>query len=71
MAAVIIITVGVIAVVMAMGVAVTVVMAPGKSSGENPKKSFPWRKGGFPLGLLIRKGIRVGVISIPLNISPA
>ena len=49
---VIIIIKGVMAVVMAV-VAVAVVMAPGKGSGENPKKSSPWRKKGVPLGFLI------------------
>ena len=53
--AVVVITGGVMAVVVAMVVAV-VVMAPGKGSGENPEKSSPRRKGGFPLGLLMRKG---------------
>ena len=54
--AVVIITGGVMAVVMAVVVA-AVVMAPGKGSGENPEKSSPRRKGGFPLGLLIQKGV--------------
>ena len=54
--AVIIITVEVMAVIIAVGMAAAVVMAPGKGSGKNPKKSSLWRKGGFPLGLLIRKG---------------
>ena len=56
-AAVEIITGGVIAVVMAVGVAAAVVMAPGKGSGKNPEKFSPRRKGGFPLGLLMRKGV--------------
>ena len=70
-AAVVIITGGVMAVIMAISVAAAVVMAPGKSSGKNPKKSSPRKKGGFLLGLLTQKGVRVGVIKAPLNISPA
>ena len=70
-AAVVIIIKGVMTVIMAVGMAVTVVMAPGKGSGKNPKKSSPWKKGGFPLRLLIQKGTRVGVIGVPFNISPA
>ena len=52
--AVVIITGGVIAVAMAV-VAAAVAMAPGKGSGKNPEKSFPRKKKGFPLGLLIQK----------------
>ena len=51
--AVVIITGGLVAVVMAVGVAAVMVMAPGKGSGENPEKSSPQRKRGFPLGLPI------------------
>ena len=51
--AVVIITGGVIAVTVAVGVAAVVAMAPGKGSGKNPKKSSPRKKGGLPLGLLI------------------
>ena len=47
--AMVVITGGVVAVVMAV-VAAVVVMAPGKGSGENPEKSSPQRKGGFPSG---------------------
>ena len=68
-AAVVIITGGVITVVMAVGVAVVII--PGKGSGKNPENSSPRRKGGFPLGLLTRKGTRVGVISAPLDTSLA
>ena len=68
--AVVIITGGVIVMVMAV-VAAAVVMAPKKGSGKNPEKSFPRRKGGVPLGLLMRKGVQVGVIKIPFDISPA
>ena len=50
--AVIIITGGVIAVVMAV-VAAVMVITPGKGSGENPEKSFLRRKKGIPLGLPI------------------
>ena len=46
--AVIIITGGVMAVVMAV-VAVAVVMAPGKGFGENPEKDSLRREGGVPL----------------------
>ena len=55
-AVVIIVTRGVMAVVMAVGMAAAVVMAPGKGSGKNLKKSSPRKKGGLPLGLLIQKG---------------
>ena len=48
--AVIIITGGVVAVVMAV-VAAAVVMAPGKGSGKNFKKSSLWKKGGILSGL--------------------
>ena len=61
---------GVMAVVMAV-VAAAVVMAPGKGFEENPEKSFLRREGGFPLRFLIRKGIQVGVIGVPLNTLPA
>ena len=70
-AAVIIITVGVIAVVMAVIMAAAVVITPGKGSGKNLKKSSPRRKREFPSGLLIQKGAQVGVINAPLNILPA
>ena len=56
-AAVIIITGGVITVIMVVSIATAVIMAPGKGSGENLKKSSPRRKGGFPSGLLIQKGV--------------
>ena len=68
--AVVIITGGVMAVVMAIGVVTAVVIAPGKSSGKNPEKSSLRKKGGFLLGLLMRKGARVGVINAPFNASP-
>ena len=70
-AAVVVITGGVVAVVMAVVMAVAVVMAPGKGFGENFKKSSPRREGGFPLGLLMREGVQVGVIGIPFNTLPA
>ena len=70
-AAVVIITVGVMVMIMAVGMAAAVVMAPGKGSGKNPEKSSPRRKGGLLLGLPMQKGVRVGVIGVPLNISPA
>ena len=68
-----------VVVVIAVGVAVavTVVMAaaavitPGKGSRKNPEKSSLRRKKRFPLGLLTRNGACVGVISAPINISPA
>ena len=52
MAAVVVITGGVMVVIMAVGITVAVVMAPGKGSGENLKKSSLRRKGGLPSGLL-------------------
>ena len=68
--AVVIIIGGVMAVVMAV-VITAVVMAPGKGSGKNPKKSSLRRKGGLPLGFLMREGARVGVIGAPLDTLPA
>ena len=68
--AVIITTGGVMAVVMAM-VAAAMVMAPGKGSEKNPEKSSPRKKGGIPLGLPTREGVRMGVISVPLDTLPA
>ena len=56
-AAVVIITGGVMAVVITVGMAVAVVMAPGKNSGKNLKKSSPRRKRGFPLRLLTQKRV--------------
>ena len=50
--AVVIIMGGVMAMVMAV-VAAAVVMAPGKNFEKNPEKSFLWKKGGFPSGLLM------------------
>ena len=61
----------VMAVIMAVIIAAAVVMAPGKGSGKNPEKCSPRRKGKFPSGFLIQDGVRVGVISIPINILPA
>ena len=61
----------VVAVVVAVIMAVAAVMAPGKGFKKNPKKSSPRRKGRLHLELLIRNKMRVGVISIPINISPA
>ena len=54
-AAMVIIIKGVMVVIMAVGVAAAVVIAPGKGSEKNPEKSSPRRKRGFPLGLLTRK----------------
>ena len=71
MTAVVIITGGAVAITVAVGVAAAMVMAPGKGSGENPEKSSPRRKGGLPSGLLTQKGVQMGVIKVPLNISPA
>ena len=70
-AAMVIITVGIMVVIMAMVMAAAVVMAPGKGSGKNPEKSSPRREGGFPSGLLMQKGVRVGVIGVPLDVLPA
>ena len=36
------------AVIMAVGMAAAVVMAPGKGSGENPEKSSPRKEGDSP-----------------------
>ena len=68
--AAVIITGGVMAVAVAV-VTAAVVMAPGKGSGENPKKSFLRRERGIPLGLPMQKGVRIGVIGIPFNALPA
>ena len=70
-AVVVIIMGGVMVVVMAVGVAVAVVMAPGKGSEKNLKKSSPRKEGGLPLGFLMQKGVRVGVIGVPFNALPA
>ena len=70
-AAVIIITVGVITTVMAVIITAVMVMAPGKGSEKNLKKSSPQRKRGLPLGFLMRKGVQIGVINTPLDILPA
>ena len=53
MAAVVIITVGVMAVVMAVVIMAVVVMAPGKSFKKNPEKSSLRRKGGLLSRLLM------------------
>ena len=68
--AAVIITGGVMVVVMVV-VAAAVVMAPRKGSGENPEKSSPRRKRGIPSGFPMREEARVGVISAPLDASPA
>ena len=70
MVAVIIITGGVITVIMAV-VAAAVVMAPGKGSKKNPEKSSPRREKGIPSGLPMQKGAQMGIISAPLDASPA
>ena len=48
--AVVIIIRGIMAVVMAVGVAAAVVIAPGKGSGKNPEKSCLRKKRGIPRG---------------------
>ena len=68
---VVIITGGVVAMVMAVGVMAAVVITLGKGSGKNPEKFSLRRKGGFPLGFLMRKGVKVGVIIVPFNTLPA
>ena len=68
--AVVIITGGVMAVAVAV-VAAAVVMAPGKGSGKNPEKFSLWREKGIPSGFPMQKGARMGVISAPLDTSPA
>ena len=70
-AAVVIITGGAVAVVMAVGMAAAVIITPGKGSGKNPEKSSPRRKRGFPSGFLTQKEVQVGVIRVPFDISPA
>ena len=70
-AAVVIITKGAVAVIMAVGVTAVVVITLRKDSGKNLKKSSLWKKGGLPSGLLMQKGARIGVIGAPLNTSPA
>ena len=67
----VIVTGGAVVVIIAVGVAAAVVMAPGKGSGKNPKKSSPRREGGFPLGLLMRKRAQIRVIGAPLDALPA
>ena len=69
-AAVVIIIRGIMAVVMAVGVATVVIITLGKGSGENPEKSSLRKKGGFTLGLLMQKGAQVGVIGAPLDALP-
>ena len=64
------ITGGVMAVAVAV-MAAAMAMAPGKGSKENPKKSSPQKKRGFPSGLLTQKGAQMGVTKAPLNASPA
>ena len=71
MAVVVIIIIVTVSVAVIMAVIMAVVMAPGKSFKKNPEKSFPWRKGRSPSGLLTRDKARVGVIGTPINISPA
>ena len=51
--AVVIITVGVMAVIMAVGVAAAIIITPGKGFKKNPEKSSPRKKRGLPSGLLI------------------
>ena len=60
-----------VVIVMAVIMAAAVVIAPGKGSGKNPKKSSPRKKGRFTLGFLMQNGVCIGVIGIPINISPA
>ena len=66
---VVIIMGGVMVMVMAV-VAAAMAMAPGKGSGKNPEKSSLRREGGIPSGLPMQKGVRVGVISAPLDALP-
>ena len=68
------VAVEVVAAVVIMAVAVAgaaVVMALGKGFKKNPEKSSPRKKGGLFSGLLMRKGVRIGVISVPINALPA
>ena len=64
-----------VVIIMAVAVAVVVAgaavaVAPGKGSGKNPKKTLQ-RRGGFPSRLPTREGVRVRVISVPIDTSPA
>ena len=54
--AVIIITRGVVAVIIAVGMAAAVVMAPGKDSEKKPQKILPAEKKGTPLEAPNAKG---------------
>ena len=66
--------VAVMAAVIIVAVAVAgaaVAITPGKGSGKNPEKSSPRRKKGLLSRLPIQKGVRVGVINVPINASPA
>ena len=56
-AAVAVIMVEVMAVAVAVIMVAAVVVAPRKGSGENLKKSFLWKKGGFLSGFLMQKGV--------------
>ena len=47
---------GVMAVIITVVMAAAVVMAPGKGSGKNPKKSSPQKEGGLLLGFLMQEG---------------
>ena len=58
--AVVIITGGAVAVVMAVGVAAAVVITPRKGSGGKPQEILPTEKGGIPLGALNTKGSTSG-----------
>ena len=57
--------------VIAVIIAAAAIMAPGKGSEKNLKKSSPRKKGKSPLGFLIQNKARIGVIGTPINISPA
>ena len=70
MAAVVIITGGAMVMAMAVGITAAVVMAPGKGSGKNLKKSSLRKKRGFPSGFPMQKRVQIKVIGAPLNISP-
>ena len=68
---VVIITGGVMVVGVAVGVVAAMVITLRKGFKENPEKSSPQREGGFPLGFLMRKRVRMRVINALFNISPA
>ena len=60
----------IVAVIMAVIIMAAMVIIPGKGSGKNPEKFSLRKKGRFPSGFLTQNEARIGVINIPINISP-